>query len=315
MSPLVSVLVPCHNARPWLAECLESLAAQTWRPLEVIVVDDGSKDGSAEVAADILQRSALGKLITQPNSGAAAARKRAFEAARGEYIQYLDADDLLAPDKIARQLARLSSLPGYVASARWSRFSAGSPLPGGTPQPNWADLSPADYLTLTFDAGAMMHPAAWLVPRDVAERAGPWNTRLTLDDDGDYFSRVVAASRGVAFCPEAMSYYRSNLGSSLSARRDRSSWSSAFEVCRSSTRALLSLEDSPRTRRACARYWLRLAFAAYPEGGELVNQAVGQARSLDPAARVEHGGPRFQFLARFLGWRLAKRLQRRTNQT
>jgi hypothetical protein len=155
----------------------------------------------------------------------------------------------------------------------------------------------------------MMHPAAWLVPRAVAARAGPWNTALSLDDDGEYFTRVVLAAEGVRFCGDALVHYRSQVAGSLSGRRSPAAWSSAHEVCRLSTTALLAREGSTRARRACALYWLRFAFAGYPEAGPLVTNAVARARALDPAATMPSMGPRFEKIAALLGWRAAKRLR------
>ena len=311
MTPLVSVLIPCHNAAPWLAATIASVRAQTHPRLEIIFVDDGSTDASREVASTLVGPDFT--FLTQPNRGAAAARQRALVAARGDYLQYLDADDLLHPEKISRQLSRLThDCNHHIASARWFRFT-GAPAAfaafAAPPEPNWHDASPPDYLVETFKNGGMMHPAAWLVPRAVAEAAGPWNESLSLDDDGEYFTRVVLASDGIRFCPAALVHYRSQLAGSLSGRRTPAAWRSAHEVCRLSTTALLAREDSPRTRRASALYWLRVAFAAYPEGGPLVADAIARARMLDPFARMPSVGPRFEKIASVLGWRAAKRLR------
>ena len=312
MTDLVSVLIPCHNAAPWLAATLASVRAQTWTRCEMIVVDDGSTDGSRAV----LEAHAGPDLtvIRQENRGAAAARQRALAAARGAYLQYLDADDLLHPEKIARQVARLrADGDRHIASARWVRFSGDRDEAAAfraAPETNWGDFAPADYLVATFAAGGMMHPAAWLLPRAVAERAGPWLETLSLDDDGEYFARAVAASAGVRFCPAALAWYRSNLAGSLSGRRSPAAWQSAAEVCRRSTASLLALEASARSRRACALYWQRLAFAAYPDSPDVTGLALRRARELDPAVRRPPAGPGFERLARFTGWKFARRLQR-----
>lgn len=312
MTDLVSVLIPCHNAAPWLAATLASVRAQTWPRCEIIVVDDGSTDGcgailEAQAGPDLT-------VIRQENRGAAAARQRALTAARGAYLQYLDADDLLHPEKIARQIARLRAEGDrHIASARWVRFAGARDEAAAfraAPESNWGDFAPADYLVATFAEGGMMHPAAWLLPRAVAERTGPWLESLSLDDDGEYFTRAVAASAGVRFCPDSLAWYRSNLDGSLSGRRSPAAWRSAAEVCRRSTATLLDLETSPRTRRACALYWQRLAFAAYPEGCDVTALALRRAGELDPSVARPPAGPGFERLARITGWKLARRLQR-----
>src|SRR5436309_1610049 len=99
---LVSILIPAYNAARWVAESIESALAQDWPRTEIILVDDGSRDGTLAVARSF--ESKLVKVVTQENRGAAAARNRASSLAQGDYIQWLDADDLLASDKISRQL-------------------------------------------------------------------------------------------------------------------------------------------------------------------------------------------------------------------
>ncbi len=108
-SPLVSCIVPAYNSEPYLAEALDSIHAQTHRSLDVIVVDDGSTDGTATVAASYGDSITL---VRQPNRGVASARNAGLRRARGEFVAYLDADDLWHPEKLARQLARFRERPG-----------------------------------------------------------------------------------------------------------------------------------------------------------------------------------------------------------
>ncbi|HET9395094.1 MAG TPA: glycosyltransferase family A protein, partial [Nitrospiraceae bacterium] len=120
MSAKVSVIVPCYNAARYVAETLESLRQQTWPSLEVIVVDDGSTDDSARIIETFAGLDLT--LIRQSNRGQTAALNVGLARATGDFVQYLDADDLIDPDKIAIQVARLADAPGCVASARWGRF-------------------------------------------------------------------------------------------------------------------------------------------------------------------------------------------------
>src|SRR5204863_4901901 len=101
-APLVSVLISAYNVAAWVPKCLESVLAQDWPRIEIVVVDDGSRDGTL-VAARRFESKRV-KVVTQENRGAAAARNQALSLAQGDYIQWLDADDLLASNKISRQL-------------------------------------------------------------------------------------------------------------------------------------------------------------------------------------------------------------------
>src|SRR5690242_2593971 len=102
MKPLVSILIPAYNAEPWIAGTIKSALDQTWSRKEVIVVDDGSRDRTLAVAKQFASKNV--SIVTQQNQGASAARNKAFDLCQGDYIQWLDADDLLAPAKIAQQV-------------------------------------------------------------------------------------------------------------------------------------------------------------------------------------------------------------------
>src|SRR5437899_12664005 len=119
MKPLVSILIPAFNAQEWIADTLKSAIGQTWERKEVIVVDDGSTDQTLAIARQFASERV--SIVTQNNQGAAAARNRAFSVSQGDYIQWLDADDLLAPDKIARQMERSEERRvGKECRSRWS---------------------------------------------------------------------------------------------------------------------------------------------------------------------------------------------------
>ena len=117
---LVSILIPVYNAEGFVAEAIQSALDQTWPAKEIIAVDDGSTDRSLEILKSFGLRI---RVIEQENRGASAARNRALSEAQGEFIQYLDADDFLAADKIEIQMNRLlAESPGRIASSAWGRF-------------------------------------------------------------------------------------------------------------------------------------------------------------------------------------------------
>jgi glycosyltransferase involved in cell wall biosynthesis len=306
MNPLVSIVIPCFNAEPWIAAAVESCLAQTWRDTEVIAVNDGSRDGSLAV----LQRNAGPRVqvIDQPNRGAAAARNAGLGAARGEFIQYLDADDILTPTKIASQVALLGTKgAGVVSTARWARFKQDPGDASETDSPLFADMAPVDFLLLHTAGGHMMHPAAWLVPSAVARAAGPWDESLSLNDDGEYFARVCLASQKIVHSPGSLALYRSHVPKSLSGRSDRRSLESLYRSCELVAGHLTRAEDSPRVRRALADYFQRLAYEVYPAAPDLCRRAEARARELGGSELRPPVGRRQAWLARIVGWRLARR--------
>jgi glycosyltransferase involved in cell wall biosynthesis len=109
LQSMVSCVIPVFNGENFLAEAIESVLAQTHSSLEVIVVDDGSTDGSADVARDFADRGV--RLLSQNNAGCASARNLGIAAASGDYVALLDADDLWLPDKLERQLVVFDGRP------------------------------------------------------------------------------------------------------------------------------------------------------------------------------------------------------------
>ncbi|MDB6170440.1 MAG: glycosyl transferase family 2 [Verrucomicrobia bacterium] len=313
MTPaFVSIIIPCYNAERWLAATLESALAQSWPEKEIIVVNDGSTDSSRAIARSHEPRGV--RVIDQKNRGAAAARNAGLRAARGEFIQYLDADDLLSPGKISAQIPLLGRSPAdRIASCRWGRFTDDPQRARFVDEAVFRDFLPVEFLIQAGETGAMMHPSAWLVPRAVADRAGPWDETLSLNDDGEYFARVALAGSGLAFCADdaARSYYRSGLAGSLSQQRSDQARRSQFQSLVSITGRLLAAEDSPRTRRACAGYWRRFVHDFYPAPADLLSRAEAEVRRFGESVGRPAMGPKTAALARVIGWRNVWRLKHR----
>ncbi|GAB4369345.1 MAG: hypothetical protein Kow00121_09180 [Elainellaceae cyanobacterium] len=308
MKPLVSILIPCYNAEKWLAGTIKSALGQTWKNIEVILVNDGSKDNSLAIAKQY--ESSRVKVIAQENQGQSAAENRALAEAQGDFIQYLDADDLLAPDKVERQIKLLTSgNPGYIASGEWGRFKETTVDAQFKPESVWQDMSPVDWLVCSWGGGGMMHGAAWLIPREVVDKAGPWNESLSLINDVDYFSRVLLASQGIKFCWGAKTYYRSGLVSNLSSVKSRAAFESAFRATELGTSHLLKHENSKRTRHACATKFQRFIYNTYPSCQDLVVKAEAKVQELGGTSLQPPGGPTFQLLAKMIGWKATKQLQ------
>src|SRR5437762_4793070 len=206
MKPLVSILITAYNAEDTIAYTLQSVVAQTWPRKEIIVVDDGSTDSTAEVARGFKEV----RVVSTENYGLSGAQNNAFPLSQGDYIQYLDADDLLAPDKIERQLAALGEFDSrrILLSSPWAPFYYRIRPARFVRNSVWQDLSPVEWLLRKMREGIHMQNATWLVSRELAKTAGPWDTRLQYDQDGEYFCRVLLASAGTRFVPDSGIFYR-----------------------------------------------------------------------------------------------------------
>jgi len=301
--PLVSILIPCRNAAGTLSETLDSALAQDGMDKEIIVVDDGSTDGSREVAKSYEVRGV--RVIEGPRINASAARNRALEASRGDYIQYLDADDLLGPDKVRRQIEVLKGSSEQVATARWGRFRESIADVVFANDEQLHDWSPLEWLVCHCSKHQMMHPAAWLVPRGIAEQAGPWDERLTLNDDGEYFARVVGSSKGLKCAARAETFYRTLSGGSLSQSRGRRAFQSLWRSINGTIDVMLKVEASRVTRQAAADMCQRFFYEVYPSVPDLRVEARRKVKEFGGSTVGPDFGPNSQKLARLVGWRAA----------
>lgn len=308
--PLVSILIPAHNAARWIEATLDSALSQTHPAVEIVVVDDGSRDDTLAIArACAALHPDRVHVATQANAGASAARNHALRLARGQFIQYLDADDLLADDKIALQLAALADQPALsLASGTWGKFSQNPALTAWTDEAVAQATCGVSFLQLHFEHHSMMQPGAWLAPRALLDLAGPWDETLSLNDDGEYFARVMLRASRIVPVPAARCHYRVGAGPSLSARRDHRALRSLHRSVSRTIQHLLAADSSPRSRAAAALAWRRLAYELYPDAPRLAREARTAAAALG-APSTPLGGPAWvRALARLLGWRLARRL-------
>ncbi|MGF1569925.1 MAG: glycosyltransferase [Nodosilinea sp.] len=203
MSKLVSVIIPCFNAEKWLAEAIESCLKQTYAPLEIIVVDDGSTDGSLEIIRRFGEKI---RWVSGPNCGGNHARNRGFQLAQGDYIQFLDADDYLYPEKIARQVQALDTEAGDFVYGDWQyqNHKFGDHVVLGEVQVAGAqDDLLASLLGLWWVATASL-----LYRREIVTRAGGWDETLPAAQDRDFLLSVVMAGGQAIYQPGCVSVYR-----------------------------------------------------------------------------------------------------------
>jgi glycosyltransferase involved in cell wall biosynthesis len=201
MVPLVSILIPCFNAERWIAQAIESALVQTWSRKEVIVVDDGSTDRSLDIIKRFDGRI---RWQTGSNRGANAARNGLMELARGEWLQYLDADDYLRPAKIARQVGFLREHPyaDVVCSpTAWEGAVKGRIVCVDTEIPK---LDPWILL------------ASWRLPQTggtlwkkrALESIGRWRVEQTCCQEHEMYCRLWEAKMRFEFCDGALAVYR-----------------------------------------------------------------------------------------------------------
>jgi len=314
-TPLISILIPAYNAECWICDTIRSALAQTWPRKEIIIVDDGSRDQTFALAQEFASQNVL--VVTQENQGAAAARNRGLALSQGDYIQWLDADDLLDPHKIANQMAAAdrSESKRTLLSAAWGRFYYRVGKANFVPTSLWSDLLPVEWLMAKMGQNLHMPPATWLVSREISEAAGPWDARLSLDDDGEYFCRVVLASDSIRFVPDAKVFYRASGWGSLSTMDDsEEKLKSKFLSMELHVGYIRSLEDSERVRASCLKYLQRRFLRFYPEHVALVKQLQQMATSLGGRLETPQFSGKYSWIQKVFGWAAARTARRSYNR-
>jgi glycosyltransferase involved in cell wall biosynthesis len=310
MKPLVSILISAYNAQEWIADTLQSATAQTWPRKEIILVDDGSTDRTAEVARRFASKGVT--VLSTENRGLCAGQNYAYEHSQGDYLQFLDADDLLAPDKIERQLAGLreDDSKKILLSSPWAPFYYRTRHAHFVRNSLWQDLSPVEWLLRKMGENLHMQNATWLVSRELAEAAGPWDTRLHYDQDGDYFARVLLASDGTRFVPGTGIFYRATGTGSVSylGNSDKKK-DSLLLAMKLHIQYLRSLEESERVRTACLTYLQNWFGAFYPERPDIVAELQALATELQGHLEEPRLRWKYAWMKPVFGRRAAKRAQ------
>ena len=203
----------------------------------------------------------------------------------------MDADDLLAPDKIERQLGALREGDSrrILLSSPWAPFYYRTRNARFVQNSLCQDLSPVEWLLRKMSEGVHMQNATWLVSRELAEAAGPWDTRLDYDQDGEFFCRVLLASEGTRFVPGTGIYYRASGPNSISfiGNSDKKKDSLLLSM-KLHIQYLRSLEDSERVRKACLAYLQIWYPIFYPERPDIVAELQDLAGA---ASRASGGTP------------------------
>jgi glycosyltransferase involved in cell wall biosynthesis len=313
--PLVSIIIPAYNAAKFIAETIQSAKAQTWANIEIIVIDNGSTDNTQEVIEGFKADIMLLKLAD--NKGAAAARNAGLSVAKGQYIQFLDADDLLSADKIESQLKVLNQLTTQLATCKTVHFNNGDDPKKTEPTRSWFDKDiddPVDFLVKLYAGddvlpgyGGMITVHSWLTPADLITKAGLWNEELSVDDDGEFFCRVILASEGIRYSDDALCYYRKfNDGRSLSGQKTLNALQSVVKATDLKYAHLKAKFPAAIVDKVFARFYWWTGALAYPKFKEQSAICINKAKKLGYCGEQYVGGPTGHLIAKVLGWKAAR---------
>ncbi len=300
MTYLVSVVIPCYNSARWIAEAIDSIFSQTYPNIEIIVVDDGSTDFSLEIIKGYGNRI---KYIRQENQGGNVARNRGFQISKGKYIQWLDADDYLLPEKIARQVEFLEQNNFDVVYGDWRHQYHQE-----NTSYSWGEVKIAGKQADLLEAllsGWWVSPAAYLVRRDKVVEINGWDETLKAGQDRDFWIRAAIAEAKFAYQPGCYSIYRryGNITvSTQNVRRWCDSHAQILENSRASLKAKNNLQD--KYKKALAKSHFSLARNYFDRDRNLYKYHLNLAKELEPDFQPNESGL-YNLYAKFLGFTLA----------
>ena len=312
-NPKVSILIPCYNSEAFIANTLKSAIGQRYSNIEIIIVDDGSTDESVSIIENYLGPNV--KLFRQLNKGACAARNLAFQQSNGDLIQYLDADDILTENKIEDQVDLLrSAKPGSLASCKWFKFR------GDIQNSEENDLfiyksysTPLELLLEMWLERSMMQTSVWLVPRDIVAKAGPWNENLKINQDGEFFCRVILESKYICFASDSIVYYRTGISGSIS--RSAGNREKALSLLESfilyEKHLQQRVDNNTNVKKALASNFYAFLYIYYHIYPDLCKIALNHIRCLgNRPFYYNYGGKVFSKLAPIFGFMNLLRLRR-----
>jgi glycosyltransferase involved in cell wall biosynthesis len=243
--PLVSIIIPSYNSKRFIKEAVNSAVQQTYKNIEVVLVDDGSTDGT-EVYFEEFQKQAV-HCFKIHNGGASNARNFGLSKSKGEYIQFLDADDILHQNKIENQMKAMLYQNADISFTPWINFSKN--VTEGNKfrfdKINYVKTRSGKELMFSFGMDNWFIPVfSWITHKNLIEKAGGWNIEISNNDDGEYFSRLLFHAEKVICIDEILAYYRVMPTNSLSKMNSTHKIDDAFESYRLIT-ALMATNSEP----------------------------------------------------------------------
>lgn len=219
---LVSIIIPTYNREALISETLDSVLSQTYSNWECIVVDDNSNDGTLDILSFFTKKDDRIKYIVKSDKskrGASLSRNLGLQIAKGEFIQFLDSDDILAPNKLEIQIGILQKENRYaITTCKWGRFDNISlPLKiieNNVDYNNFENTK--DYFDLIGKHGGFFPPLNFLMRKDLINYSGYWNESLTINDDGEFFFRLLSNADKIIFSFETYVLYRNSSNDNLS---------------------------------------------------------------------------------------------------
>jgi glycosyltransferase involved in cell wall biosynthesis len=311
---LVSVIIPIYNSGEYLNQTMRSVLSQTYKELEVILVDDGSSDNSYHIAKSY--ENEWIKVLQQPNAGAALARNTGLAISKGEYVQFLDAGDLLSSNKIELQVVAIKDHPEKVAVCNYKQFTNEEDLKNDI-YPDQSSFiyscdNPQDFLIRLWGGYGktnFIQTNCWLVSKKLMDKVGVWREYRCPDDDGEFFARLLLASKGVVYTPGAHNYYHiSPKGNNqLSQNKNIKYLKNTLLTIDLKHHYLLNKGAHPYLNKAIATQYLFFSISVFPTQRILSYIALKRYQNFNLKVSLPVLGGRFiEAIKVIFGWKAAR---------
>lgn len=282
VNPLVSILIPLYNAEKYFSKTMESLLAQRYKNIEIIIVDDGSTDNSLNIALKYEKSYKNINVYTQKNSGAPVVRNKAFEMSKGEYIQYFDADDILHPDKILSQIEILKPYgfqDDIVATGKGTMFWESIEKSIFTKQVIYKNYDDKFlFFKDSWENRETIMGQSWLIPRKINEKAGDWDVQLLISQDQEFFTRVVYHAQKIIFAKESLVYYRKGNPNSISSNTSLMAIRSRLDACYSYERLLNKNINKHSLKKGIATLYSGIYATYFPLDKKIKEEVLNKLR-------------------------------------
>ena len=313
----VSVIIPNFNNAIYLGQCIDSVVNQGFDLVkEIIIVDDHSTDASWDILLKYKKKEPNKIFVFKnPNKGVQSARNYGYKKSSGEYIQWLDSDDILGPNKIRNQLKQLENKNSNIVSfCGWVHFSDN--INDFIPKQNftWKNYqNPLDFLVETWTLGSMIQTSCWLTPRKICDKIS-WDNKWLINQDGVYFMDVLLNCESIIFSLDSIVYYRLPSGDNISRKKNELVLNNLFSSYKYYEK-ILDLRDTYKTRNSLAVNYANFLAYIYPDYKDLQETAKKQIKLLGLKKIPNFGGKRFQILRFFLGLGISLKLSKLYNTT
>ena len=307
----VSVIIPLYNASEFINDTIHSVLNQSYSNIEIIIIDDNSSDDSYNKALKFESEKVL--VYRNSGKGACAARNYGFKLSSGKYIQFLDADDLLSPNKIEKQVEQLKCSENRLAVCNTIHFINKIEDGKCTDQAYLFSTRHPEELFIKLWGGEdlvmnMIQTSAWLTPRKLIEKGGLWNESLPKDQDGEFFARIGLQSSGIIYVQDVKNYYRKhNTGKNIASKKERKHIESLLLTSQLKEKYLFEKSNSKESKKAISTLYKWVAMESWPVFPDLTKEALQNSKRLGGSDFLPVlGGKVIELLKFTFGWKFAK---------